>query len=80
VKLSQRNLKPVTAALCAYEAVAIFTGKVPTLSRLTARHPWLGPFLVAGFAAHIYQYRRQLLSVTVQESVCDESLDGLVIS
>ncbi|HEV2260573.1 MAG TPA: hypothetical protein VGS06_46305, partial [Streptosporangiaceae bacterium] len=41
--------------LSAYEAGAILTGRYPTLTKLSARHRWLGPVLVAALAVHLYR-------------------------
>lgn len=46
----EKALKYPTAALCAYEAVAILTGWVPAITIVTARHRWLAP-VIAGLTA-----------------------------
>lgn len=51
------TLRHITFTLCAYECVALHS-KLPTLSRLSARHRWLAPVLVGGLAGHLYRYGR----------------------
>lgn len=46
-------MKWAAAGLCGYELAAIVTGRVPTLTRLSARHRWLGPVLVGALAVHL---------------------------
>lgn len=48
-------MKWAAAALCGYEVAAITSGRVPILTRLSRRHPWLGPALVVALAVHLYQ-------------------------
>jgi hypothetical protein len=48
-------VKWVAAGLCAYEVGAIATGRVPTLTQLSARNRWLGPVLVGALAVHLYR-------------------------
>lgn len=51
IRYVERSLRYPTAALCAYEAVAICSGKrVPALTDLTVKHRWLVP-IVAGLTA-----------------------------
>lgn len=45
--------KWAAAGLCGYELAAIVTGRVPTLTRLSARYRWLGPVLIAALAVHL---------------------------
>lgn len=40
---------------CSYEVSAIVTGRVPTLTQLSARYPALGPVLVVALAIHLYR-------------------------
>lgn len=49
----ERAARLSVATACAYEAVAIATGRVPTISHLCAGHPWLAPVMVAALAAHL---------------------------
>ena len=48
-------MKWAAAALCSYEVAAITTGRVPTLTRLSREHRWLGPVLVITLAVHLYR-------------------------
>jgi hypothetical protein len=50
-------VKWVAAGLCAYEVGAITTGRVPTLTQLSARNRWLGPVLVGALAVHLARAR-----------------------
>ena len=47
--------KLAAAGLCGFEVVAITTGRVPTLTQLSARNRWLGPVLVVALAVHLYR-------------------------
>jgi len=51
-------MKWVAAGLCAYEVGAITTGRVPTLTQLSAQHPWIGLFLVGALAIHLHRSPR----------------------
>lgn len=46
-------LIPIVGVACAYEAFAIFTDVVPTLSEVSAKRPWLIGVLVGGLAWHL---------------------------
>ncbi len=50
-----RSLRMATAATCGYETIAIIadTPRMPTLSRLSARHKWVGPALVGALIVHL---------------------------
>jgi hypothetical protein len=48
-------LKLIAGTLCGYEVAALATGRVPTLTALSARHRWLGPVLVIALAVHLYR-------------------------
>ena len=48
-------MKWAAALLCAYEAGAITSGRLPTLTRLSREHRWLGPVLVGALAVHLYR-------------------------
>ena len=50
-------MKWVAAGLCAWEVAAICTGKVPTLTQVSADHPWFGLFLVGALAVHLHKQR-----------------------
>lgn len=47
-------VKAAVAALCAYEAVAICTGRVPTITALNRRWPVVGAALVTALAVHFW--------------------------
>lgn len=51
-------MKWVAAGLCGFEVAAICTGKVPTLTALSAKHRWLGPVLVGALAIHLWHSPR----------------------
>jgi hypothetical protein len=51
--------KWVIAAMCFYETAAIVTGKVPTISKLSAKHHWISPVLVIALTAHLYRYDKK---------------------
>lgn len=44
----------IVAVACGYEAVAITTGLVPTITSLDRRHPWIGPAVLVGLAWHFH--------------------------
>lgn len=46
-------MKQALAILCAYEVVAIFTGRCPTITNLCGRRPILGIALVVAAAVHL---------------------------
>lgn len=46
--------KAVVAGLCVYEATAICTGRVPTITTLNRRHPAIGVALVVALALHFW--------------------------
>lgn len=56
--LWNRALRQATAAVCAYEAVAIELDReqTPTFSRLAGRHRWLAPALLAALAVHLWAW------------------------
>lgn len=43
------------AALCAYEAAAIATGRAPTVSQLCRRRRWAEAALLAALLVHLHQ-------------------------
>ena len=49
-----RTTKAVVAGLCTYEATAILTGRVPTITTLNRRHPVIGVVLVGALALHFW--------------------------
>ena len=50
------GLKLGTAALCAYEAVAISFDhhRVPTISKVCGNHRWVAPLVLVGLGVHLY--------------------------
>lgn len=53
--------KALMGILCGYEAVALATReKLPTLSRLQARHPVIGTAIVAGLGFHFLRVRMSI--------------------
>jgi hypothetical protein len=49
--------KWITVGLCAYEIAAITTGRVPTITRLSRRHPWVGAGLTAAIGFHFATWK-----------------------
>lgn len=49
-------MKYIVAAACAYEATAIVSGKIPTITRLSETHRWVGPFIIGVLSVHFYDY------------------------
>ena len=51
-----RSLRWVCLLLCQWEVFAILKDdeKYPTLSRLSGRHRWIAPALLASLAVHLY--------------------------
>lgn len=43
----------LVGAVCAYEALAIFTSRSPTVSHFCWKHRILIPMLIAGLTAHL---------------------------
>jgi hypothetical protein len=43
------------AAVCAYEAVAILTGRAPTITTLCGGHRWLAFAVVGGLSVHLWR-------------------------
>ena len=54
----------VVGAFCGYEAAAIFSGKLPTLSSLQRKHPILGALIVGWLAIHFLRYEREPTPLT----------------
>lgn len=50
-----RQLRLGTAAICGYESLSILLNhkRLPTLSTLASRHPWLAPSLIAALTVHL---------------------------
>lgn len=48
-------LRQLTAFLCSYEAIAVWINheRLPTFSRLTQQHRWIGAALVLALIAHL---------------------------
>jgi hypothetical protein len=55
--------KWAVAALCAYEAGAIATGRVPAVTVLCGRYRLLGPALVLALAVHLHRTPRVVVVV-----------------
>ncbi len=49
----ERSLRYPVAIVCAYEAFAIFTRKVPTISSICWDHNVFTPIILGGLAAHL---------------------------
>jgi hypothetical protein len=49
--------KWVTVGLCLYEVAAILTGRIPTITRLSRRHPWVGALLTAVIGFHFATWK-----------------------
>lgn len=39
--------------VCTYEVGALASGRIPTVSTLCQRHPWLTPLVLGGLAVHL---------------------------
>lgn len=50
--VAEPYLKALVAVACAYEVVAITTGKLPTVTRITRRYPVVGVAVLAVLAKH----------------------------
>lgn len=48
-------LRASVAAICAYEAIAITSRKVPTITTIQTRQPVIGVCLVTWLAVHFYR-------------------------
>ncbi len=48
-----RYARWAVAALCTYEAVAIFSHRLPTITALCRTRPWLAGIIVGGLAWHL---------------------------
>ena len=47
--------KAAVSVVCAYEVVAVMSGRVPTVSAVCRRcHPWLGLVILGSLAVHLY--------------------------
>lgn len=47
-------VKAVVAALCLYEATAIISGRLPTITALDKRHRFIGVALILAEAIHFW--------------------------
>ena len=47
-------MKWLVAGGCSWEAAAITTRRIPTLTELSRRYPGLKPLLLASLAVHLY--------------------------
>ena len=55
--------KAIAGGLCAWELAALATGRIPTLTKICAKHKILGPVLVGALTIHLYRQgdKRQCL-------------------
>lgn len=54
--------------LCQYEVAALLSRRrLPTLTRLSARHKWLAPVILAGLGVHLY--RKSWRAIEIIEAV-----------
>lgn len=59
--------------LCQYEVAALLSRKrLPTLTRLSARHKWLAPVLLGSLAVHFYRQSWQVIEA-VEEIIVEEA-------
>lgn len=49
--------KAAVMALCGWELGALASGRIPTLTQVCAKHPWLGPLLTVCLAVHLRRNR-----------------------
>ena len=55
---TEQLFKAIVASVCAYESIAITSGKLPTITSVVHRHPVVGLVVVAGLSHH-FQTRPQ---------------------
>ncbi len=51
--------KWITFTLCAYECLAIATGKVPTISKISKNRKWVSVTITGSLAVHFWNYDRE---------------------
>lgn len=52
-------VKGVVAGLCAYETLAILTGRAPTITAVHRRYPVVGAAIVVALAWHFRLFKEQ---------------------
>lgn len=60
-----RETKALVVAICAYEIVAVTTGRLPTVTALTGRWPALGVAIVGALAVHFWTPDPTILKPTI---------------
>lgn len=48
-------MRPLVAAACSYEVIAITSRRTPTVSRICRQHHWLAPLVLIALAIDLYQ-------------------------
>lgn len=48
-----RIFRALVASICAYEVAALTTRRMPTVSAICTRRPWLIPVIVGGLTVHL---------------------------
>jgi hypothetical protein len=59
--LEGRLLRALVGCTCSYEAFALATRSVPTVSHYCREYPWVGGVILGGLVMHFY-YERQMLN------------------
>jgi hypothetical protein len=55
-------MKTAVAGACMYEVTAICTGEFPSISRLTTRHKWLAPLIIAWLITHFRAEKKLVMA------------------
>lgn len=51
----RKEMKWVVASVCAYETVAICSGKIPTVTKLSQKNKLLPPVILGWLLVHFYR-------------------------
>jgi cytochrome b len=49
-----RHSKWLVVGICCYEITSITSGKMPPITTICERHPWLAPVTIGALALHLY--------------------------
>lgn len=52
---AEQLFKGVVGTICAYESIAIASGRLPTVTKIVHRYPVVGAVVLAGLSHHFYQ-------------------------
>jgi hypothetical protein len=53
LRYAERHMRYPLAAVCSYELVALLTHKIPTVTALCAKQPWVAPLASAVLFWHL---------------------------